>query len=117
MMHWHVQRVGNVSACQNITHTREEMHEKSWTSVDNYIKAEHPVFVHRTVDLWSDLAGEYNEWQESLPADARVIFWLPMPTMGCVPMVKLDWAADFVTEKLTLRPYTSIAFFAQETGI
>ncbi len=30
-------------------------------------------------------------------------------TLGCVAELKLDWAVDFLTEKLSARPLTSVA--------
>ena len=32
-----------------------------------------------------------------------------MPTLGVVSQLKLDWAADFLAEKLSARPLTSVA--------
>ena len=85
------------------------MHTNSWTAVDNYIKEQLPIYVGKTTDLWSYLSSDFNTWEEELPKDAAMVYFAILPTMGVVPQQKLDWLADFLTDKLSSRPLNSVA--------
>ena len=63
--------------------------------------------------MWANLPTKYNTWEEEQDMDTLWIYYLNMTTMGVVPKIKLDWCADWLTDKLTQNPVTSIGIIVQ----
>ena len=100
----------------NLVSALEILHESSWTATEQFLDHMSPVMVEKTQDLWSNLPGQFNEWEVQLPFGARSyvwIYWVLLPTCGSVNSIKLDWFADFVTDKLATNPHNSDAIVFQ----